>query len=122
MPPETRPQRSTLPRTAKAGFRRSSFSCVASSRSKMAGPAAQPSCDFGIEYIRIRHWTDSRMSPQVIAVYPGSFDPGTNGHLDLIARGAMIYDRLIVAVTHNIEKDPLFSLHERIEMLEAVTM
>jgi pantetheine-phosphate adenylyltransferase len=62
------------------------------------------------------------MSPQVIAVYPGSFDPVTNGHLDLIGRGAMIYDRLIVAVTHNIEKDPLFPLHERIEMLEAVTM
>jgi len=62
------------------------------------------------------------MNPQVIAVYPGSFDPVTNGHLDLISRGAMIYDRLIVAVTHNIEKDSLFPLHERIEMLEAVTM
>ena len=57
-----------------------------------------------------------------IAIYPGSFDPVTNGHLDLIGRGAMIYDRLVVAVTHNIEKDSLFPLHERIEMLEAVTM
>ena len=45
----------------------------------------------------------------------------TNGHLDLIARGAMIFDRLIVAVAHNLEKDPLFAVKERIEMLEAVT-
>jgi pantetheine-phosphate adenylyltransferase len=57
---------------------------------------------------------------RVIAVYPGSFDPVTNGHLDLIARGAMIFDRLIVAVTHNLEKDHLFEIEERIEMLEAV--
>ena len=45
----------------------------------------------------------------------------TNGHLDLIARGAMIFDRLVVAVTHNLEKDPLFAVQERVEMLEAVT-
>ena len=57
----------------------------------------------------------------VLAIYPGSFDPVTNGHLDLIARGAMIFDRLIVAVTHNVEKDPLFEVRERLEMLEAVT-
>jgi pantetheine-phosphate adenylyltransferase len=57
----------------------------------------------------------------VIAIYPGSFDPVTNGHLDLIARGAMIFDKLIVAVAHNLEKDPLFEVKERIELLEAVT-
>ncbi|HXO00120.1 MAG TPA: pantetheine-phosphate adenylyltransferase [Candidatus Acidoferrales bacterium] len=57
----------------------------------------------------------------VIAVYPGSFDPVTNGHLDLIARGAMIFDKLIVAVAHNLEKDPLFAVKERVELLEAVT-
>lgn len=57
----------------------------------------------------------------VIAVYPGSFDPVTNGHLDLITRGAMIFDRLIVAVARNLEKDPLFAVQERVEMLEAVT-
>lgn len=45
----------------------------------------------------------------------------TNGHLDLIARGAMIFDKLIVAVARNLEKDPLFGVKERIEMLEAVT-
>ncbi|HXJ17826.1 MAG TPA: pantetheine-phosphate adenylyltransferase [Candidatus Polarisedimenticolia bacterium] len=54
-------------------------------------------------------------------MYPGSFDPVTNGHLDLIARGAMIFDKLIVAVARNLEKDPLFPVKERIEMLEAVT-
>ena len=57
----------------------------------------------------------------VLAIYPGSFDPVTNGHLDLIARGAMIFDRLIVAITRNVEKDPLFEVRERLEMLEAVT-
>src|SRR5277367_2584313 len=60
-------------------------------------------------------------SRPVTAIYPGSFDPVTNGHLDLIARAAMIFDKLIVAVAHNIEKDPLFTLKERVEMLEAVT-
>src|ERR1700732_4909410 len=60
-------------------------------------------------------------SKSIIAIYPGSFDPVTNGHLDLIARGAMIFDRLVVAVTHNLEKDPLFGVNERVEMLEAVT-
>lgn len=58
---------------------------------------------------------------RVTAIYPGSFDPVTNGHLDLIARGAMIFDKLIVAVARNLEKDPLFPVKERIEMLEAVT-
>ena len=57
----------------------------------------------------------------VTAIYPGSFDPVTNGHLDLIQRGAMIFDKLIVAVSQNIEKDPLFAVKERVEMIEAVT-
>jgi len=57
----------------------------------------------------------------VIAVYPGSFDPVTNGHQDLIERGAQIFDQLIVAITRNPEKDPLFPVAERIEMLQAVT-
>lgn len=57
----------------------------------------------------------------VTAVYPGSFDPVTNGHLDLIARGAKIFGRLIVAVAQNLDKDPLFGVEERVEMLEAVT-
>jgi pantetheine-phosphate adenylyltransferase len=57
----------------------------------------------------------------VIAIYPGSYDPVTNGHLDLIERGASIFDKLIVAVLRNLEKDPLFPVAERVEMLREVT-
>jgi len=56
----------------------------------------------------------------VIAVYPGSFDPITNGHLDLIERGCRLFDKLIVAILRNETKLPLFSLEERIEMLGEV--
>jgi pantetheine-phosphate adenylyltransferase len=58
----------------------------------------------------------------VIAIYPGTFDPPTNGHLDLIERGSRIFDELIVAILHNPEKgEALFSLAERRDMLEALT-
>ncbi len=57
----------------------------------------------------------------VIAIYPGSFDPLTNGHLDLIQRGSDIFDELIVAVLRNPEKDPLFTIEERCDMLRAMT-
>jgi pantetheine-phosphate adenylyltransferase len=56
-----------------------------------------------------------------VAIYPGSFDPVTNGHLDLIERGEKMFDRLIVAVLRNAEKQPLFSVPERVEMLREVT-
>ncbi|HVX66475.1 MAG TPA: pantetheine-phosphate adenylyltransferase [Bryobacteraceae bacterium] len=56
----------------------------------------------------------------IVAVYPGSFDPITNGHLDLIERGAKLCDRLIVAILSNEEKRPLFSVEERAEMLREV--
>ena len=56
-----------------------------------------------------------------VAIYPGSFDPVTNGHLDLIERGQKMFDRLIVAVLKNLEKEPLFSVGERVEMLREVT-
>jgi pantetheine-phosphate adenylyltransferase len=56
-----------------------------------------------------------------VAIYPGSFDPVTNGHLDLIERGEKMFDRLIVAVLKNVEKEPLFSVAERVEMLREVT-
>lgn len=56
-----------------------------------------------------------------IAVYPGSFDPVTNGHLDLIERGEKMFDLLIVAVLRNTDKAPLFSVPERVEMLRQVT-
>ena len=58
---------------------------------------------------------------KVTAIYPGSFDPPTNGHLDLIARGSKIFDELIVAILRNVDKSPLFSLAERRIMLEAMT-
>ncbi len=53
----------------------------------------------------------------VKAIYPGSFDPVTNGHLDLIARGSKIFDHLVVAILRNSHKDPLFTVDERVEML-----
>lgn len=56
------------------------------------------------------------------AVYPGSFDPPTNGHLDLIQRGSKIFDELTVAILRNSEKEPLFSLSDRRKMLEAMTV
>ncbi len=58
-----------------------------------------------------------------IAVYPGSFDPVTNGHLDLVERGRRHFDRLIIAILSNEEKEPVFSLEERIGLLrEAVAV
>ncbi|PYP84315.1 MAG: pantetheine-phosphate adenylyltransferase [Candidatus Angelobacter sp. Gp1-AA117] len=54
----------------------------------------------------------------VRAIYPGSFDPLTNGHLDLIERGSKIFEELIVAILRNPEKDPLFTFSERRAMLE----
>lgn len=56
-----------------------------------------------------------------VAVYPGSFDPITNGHLDLIERALDIFDKLIVAVAENPEKHPLFSIEERIELVKEST-
>ena len=58
---------------------------------------------------------------KVIAIYPGSFDPPTNGHLDLIHRGSRIFDALIVAILRNPEKTPLFSVGDRRRMLEELT-
>ena len=61
------------------------------------------------------------VSDQVVAVYPGSFDPITNGHLDLVERGSKIFGQLIVAVLRNSGKNPLFSVAERVEMLRETT-
>jgi pantetheine-phosphate adenylyltransferase len=52
------------------------------------------------------------------AIYPGSFDPITNGHLDVVERARKLFDEVIVAVAHNDEKQPLFSLEERLELLQ----
>lgn len=56
-----------------------------------------------------------------IAIYPGSFDPITNGHLDIITRGAKIYDKVIVAVLVNMDKNCLFTIEERVDLIKRVT-
>lgn len=55
------------------------------------------------------------------AIYPGSFDPPTNGHLDLIQRGSKIFEELVVAILRNSEKTPMFSVAERRQMLQELT-
>ena len=55
------------------------------------------------------------------AIYPGSFDPVTNGHLDIIRRSAKMFDEVIVGILNNPEKSPLFSVEERVKMLKEVT-
>ena len=63
----------------------------------------------------------SETSRSVTAIYPGSFDPITNGHLDLIERGSKLFGKLVVAILRNAAKEPLFSVEERMSMLrEAV--
>ena len=56
-----------------------------------------------------------------VAIYPGSFDPVTKGHLNIIARAAKLFDRLIVCVMVNSDKHPLFSANERVELIRRVT-
>jgi pantetheine-phosphate adenylyltransferase len=60
-------------------------------------------------------------SARLIAIYPGSFDPLTNGHLDLISRGSRLFDRLIVSILNNTQKQPLFELEERIQTIREAT-
>ena len=62
--------------------------------------------------------SDDLMS--TLAVYPGSFDPLTNGHVDIILRGARLFDRIIVAILVNAEKSPLFSMEERVDIARSV--
>ncbi|MFQ5775197.1 MAG: pantetheine-phosphate adenylyltransferase [Kiloniellaceae bacterium] len=59
------------------------------------------------------------MTEPRIGVYPGTFDPITKGHMDIIVRAAAVVDRLIVAVAHNPDKTPLFGVEERVDMVEA---
>ena len=55
------------------------------------------------------------------AIYPGSFDPVTNGHIDIIRRASKMVDRLVIGVLNNSAKSPLFSVEERVNMLIKVT-
>jgi pantetheine-phosphate adenylyltransferase len=54
------------------------------------------------------------------AIYPGSFDPITNGHVDIVERGLKVFDRILVAVLENPKKDPLFSTKERVTMIRKI--
>jgi len=58
---------------------------------------------------------------EITAVYPGTFDPVTNGHLDIIRRGSRLFSRVVVAILQNPAKDPLFSLYERTKMVAQAT-
>ena len=64
----------------------------------------------------------NRMMRPLTVLYPGSFDPLTNGHLDIIQRASRIFERVIVSVLSNAGKNPLFSTKERIEMIRDVTV
>ena len=55
------------------------------------------------------------MPSEIVAIYPGSFDPLTNGHVDIIQRGARLFDRIVVGVLVNLEKAPLFTVTERVD-------
>jgi pantetheine-phosphate adenylyltransferase len=60
------------------------------------------------------------MNVDTLAVYPGSFDPLTNGHVDIISRGSRVFDRIIIAILLNVEKAPLFTVSERVEIAREV--
>lgn len=57
----------------------------------------------------------------ITAIYPGTFDPITNGHLDIVKRAAPLFDKVIITLALNIDKDPLFSIEERLEMIRRST-
>jgi len=67
----------------------------------------------------VERWTLNVSALMRRAIYPGSFDPVTNGHLDVIERARKLFDEVIVAVAHNDQKQPLFTLEERLELLRA---
>jgi pantetheine-phosphate adenylyltransferase len=75
-----------------------------------------------VKLMRVSTQKEHKSQPMgVQAIYPGTFDPLTNGHLDLIGRGAKLFEHLTVAILNNPVKNPLFTLDERVEMLREST-
>jgi pantetheine-phosphate adenylyltransferase len=72
---------------------------------------------FKLSTAAVRKPKEGELNMERIAIYPGSFDPVTNGHLDIVERGLKIFDKIIVAILHNPQKQFLFSIEERLEML-----
>ncbi|MEY2667174.1 MAG: hypothetical protein RLZZ384_1345, partial [Pseudomonadota bacterium] len=64
---------------------------------------------------------NTQQTPSITAIYPGTFDPITNGHLDLVARASQLYPNVIIAIAANKTKAPLFSLNERVALAQEVT-
>src|SRR5260370_9141288 len=101
----------------------------ATSSPKWAGGGARPSTALELPSPLASAYNPLFLDPVAIrgpvkrikAIYPGSFDPPTNGHLDLIERGSKIFDELVVAILRNAEKTPLFNGGERRRMLEDLT-
>ncbi len=90
-------------------------------RETVAGNPSVKIGDYAPYVLKPRQKAMSQKHERVVAIYPGSFDPITSGHLDVIQRGARLFDKLIVSILRNESKAPLFSLEERMEMLtEAV--
>lgn len=71
--------------------------------------------------MQISLWAERLWNFTMIAVYPGSFDPVTNGHVDIIYRSAALFDKVYIALLQNSGKSPLFSIDERKELIERVT-
>jgi pantetheine-phosphate adenylyltransferase len=63
-------------------------------------------------------WNHAEMTPNQIAVYPGTFDPITNGHTDLVSRASRVFSKVVIAIAESPHKQPLFSLQERIALVE----
>jgi pantetheine-phosphate adenylyltransferase len=83
------------------------------------GPPAPATASTSAPYQSAFHFRiPLRISCMSRAIYPGSFDPVTNGHLDVIERAGKLFDEVIVAVAHNDEKEALFTLQERLELLQ----
>lgn len=89
----------------------------------MGRPSQRRSAPSGAVALRVQRQphTIQCVVNTVRAIYPGTFDPLTNGHLDLIARGSRIFDHLVVAILNNSEKQPLFSVQERVDMIKETT-